>query len=73
MPEMISASFGSATRHMSLKMTITATTTTPMAIRIAMSHPLSVHILVTTTVRGGKYSTTTIVDPVRMVSSESVA
>ena len=34
-----------------------------------MSHPLSGHILVTTTVRGGKYSTTTIVDPVRMVSS----
>src|SRR4051812_47394649 len=41
MPEMMSASFGSATRHMSLKMMMAATTMMATAIKKTMSHPLS--------------------------------
>src|SRR5262249_21297942 len=42
MPEMMSASFGSATRHMSLKMTTAATMTIATAITMTMSHTLSI-------------------------------
>src|SRR5215213_6558058 len=39
MPEMMSASFGSATRHMSLKMMMAATAMTAATIRMTMSIP----------------------------------
>ncbi len=76
-PEMISASFGSATRHMSLK-TNAATTRNPTIPRIRncmvhLAFRTASYILVTTTVRGGWYSTTTMVVPRASVASPSEA
>ena len=75
---MMRASLGSATRHIDLKMMMTATsvasTTMPMMMNGFNGLPLgSGQIGETTMVRGGEYSTTRTRLPVVMVSPRSSA
>ena len=74
---MISASFGSATRHIDLKMTMTehddGGDDDADDDHVHARLPPSRYIGVTTTVRGGKYSTTTTRVPVAISSSPSAA